>query len=55
MSLVILGLRQVLPGDVVFLAAALPIGLIVYLLISRALGGDEIPTLLGLIRGRRGA
>lgn len=53
MSLVIWGLRQVLTGDVVYLAAALPVGLVVYFLISRALGGDEIPTLLRLVRGRR--
>ena len=54
MSGVILALRQVLPGDVVFIAAALPLGLIVYFLVSRLLGGEEIPMLLRLLRQRRG-
>ncbi len=54
MSGVIVALRQVLTGDVVFLAAALPIGFIVYFLVSRLLGGEEIPMLIRLIRARRG-
>lgn len=54
MSGVILALRQVLTGDVVFLAAALPLGLVVYFLVSRLLGSEEIPTLIRLLRQRRG-
>jgi putative peptidoglycan lipid II flippase len=54
MSGVIVALRQVLTGDVVFLAAAAPIGLLVYLLVGRLLGAEEISTLIRLIRARRG-
>ncbi|MCL4868123.1 MAG: murein biosynthesis integral membrane protein MurJ [Anaerolineae bacterium] len=50
MSGVILLVRQVVSGDIVYLAAALPLGLIVYFLVSRLLGGEEIPLLLRLLR-----
>jgi putative peptidoglycan lipid II flippase len=52
MTLVILGIGQVITNPFLYLAAGGTAGVVVYFVAAYLLGGREIPDLVGLVRGR---
>jgi hypothetical protein len=50
LSLIILGIRQVVDSAVLFLLVGGTVGVASYVLLNLLLGGQEIPALLRLIR-----
>lgn len=52
MSAVIIGISQIVENTLIFLATAIVLGFLVYIVLQILLGGREIPALISLVRGR---
>ncbi|MCP4358704.1 MAG: murein biosynthesis integral membrane protein MurJ [Chloroflexi bacterium] len=52
MSLLIVGLQQIISSNLIFLAVSAAVGSIAYLAVNYLLGGQEIPTLIRIMRKR---